>query len=164
MTRWLFFFPFQRYEAPSDIFQELQEAEEPCYGRKCTANEFCCPGSVCVDVDGSKLIYLPWHPNTNSAKLKAPRKRFSNGKFFKNFFTKFRFALVKKNVGKKGLKKKRGRKIDNLLVNIEEKQKIGCKINASAKKEGGGRIWDQKRNAKNLTNLIRGNSRSKGNF
>ncbi|KAK6618490.1 Prohormone-3 [Polyplax serrata] len=44
--------PFQRYEAPADIFQELQEAEEPCYGRKCTANEFCCPGSVCVDVDG----------------------------------------------------------------------------------------------------------------
>ncbi|VEN44071.1 unnamed protein product [Callosobruchus maculatus] len=26
--------------------------EEPCYGRRCTANENCCPGSVCVDVDG----------------------------------------------------------------------------------------------------------------
>lgn len=45
--------PFlQRYESPVEVFQDLQEAEEPCYGRKCTANEFCCPGSVCVDVDG----------------------------------------------------------------------------------------------------------------
>ncbi|CAH1364563.1 hypothetical protein MTP99_000932 [Tenebrio molitor] len=26
--------------------------EEPCYGKRCTANEHCCPGSVCVDVDG----------------------------------------------------------------------------------------------------------------
>ncbi|XP_044264103.1 prohormone-3 isoform X1 [Tribolium madens] len=26
--------------------------EEPCYGKPCTANEHCCPGSVCVDVDG----------------------------------------------------------------------------------------------------------------
>ncbi|XP_021918879.1 prohormone-3 isoform X3 [Zootermopsis nevadensis] len=34
------------------FLQELQEDEEPCYGKKCTANEHCCPGSVCVDVDG----------------------------------------------------------------------------------------------------------------
>ena len=26
--------------------------EEICYGKRCTANEHCCPGSVCVDVDG----------------------------------------------------------------------------------------------------------------
>ncbi|KAJ8924313.1 hypothetical protein NQ315_007106 [Exocentrus adspersus] len=26
--------------------------DELCYGRRCTANEHCCPGSVCVDVDG----------------------------------------------------------------------------------------------------------------
>ncbi|KAJ8955738.1 hypothetical protein NQ318_008610 [Aromia moschata] len=26
--------------------------DEPCYGKRCTANEHCCPGSVCVDVDG----------------------------------------------------------------------------------------------------------------
>ncbi|XP_076260666.1 space blanket [Rhynchophorus ferrugineus] len=25
---------------------------EPCYGRKCTANEHCCPGSICIDADG----------------------------------------------------------------------------------------------------------------
>lgn len=31
-----------------------QEVEEPCYGKRCTANEHCCPGSVCVDVDGGK--------------------------------------------------------------------------------------------------------------
>lgn len=28
--------------------------EEICYGKRCTANEYCCPGSVCVDVDGGK--------------------------------------------------------------------------------------------------------------
>jgi hypothetical protein len=49
---------------PAEVFQELQEDDEPCYGKKCTANEHCCPGSVCVDVDGSeyiktKTIYLP---------------------------------------------------------------------------------------------------------
>ncbi|XP_071445869.1 ITG-like peptide [Hetaerina americana] len=54
---------------PLDLFEEeVREAEEaenededgasrgkmpdPCYGRKCTSNEHCCPGSVCVDVDG----------------------------------------------------------------------------------------------------------------
>lgn len=43
------------------MLEELREDDdEPCYGKKCTANEHCCPGSVCVDVDGSKntiLIY-----------------------------------------------------------------------------------------------------------
>ncbi|XP_033219831.1 prohormone-3 isoform X1 [Belonocnema kinseyi] len=29
-----------------------ESADDPCYGRRCTANEHCCPGSVCVDVDG----------------------------------------------------------------------------------------------------------------
>lgn len=29
--------------------------EEPCYGKPCTANEHCCPGSVCVDVDGGNI-------------------------------------------------------------------------------------------------------------
>ncbi|XP_063227827.1 ITG-like peptide [Bacillus rossius redtenbacheri] len=43
----------QRFQNPGEVFQELQEEEEePCYGKKCTANEHCCPGSVCVDVDG----------------------------------------------------------------------------------------------------------------
>ncbi|KAJ8978183.1 hypothetical protein NQ317_007986 [Molorchus minor] len=28
------------------------DEERPCYGRRCTANEQCCIGSVCVDVDG----------------------------------------------------------------------------------------------------------------
>ncbi|XP_015604631.1 prohormone-3 [Cephus cinctus] len=29
-----------------------EETEEPCYGRRCVINEHCCPGSVCVNVDG----------------------------------------------------------------------------------------------------------------
>lgn len=28
---------------------------EPCYGKKCSSNENCCPGSVCVMVDGGKF-------------------------------------------------------------------------------------------------------------
>ncbi|KAJ4439861.1 hypothetical protein ANN_07989 [Periplaneta americana] len=43
---------FKNRLSPAEVFQELQEDEEPCYGKKCTANEHCCPGSVCVDVDG----------------------------------------------------------------------------------------------------------------
>ncbi|KAJ9595140.1 hypothetical protein L9F63_013548, partial [Diploptera punctata] len=45
--------PFLQRLSPGEVFQELQEDEEPCYGKKCTANEHCCPGSVCVDVDGN---------------------------------------------------------------------------------------------------------------
>lgn len=33
---------------------EGEGEEEPCYGKRCTANEHCCPGSVCVDVDGGE--------------------------------------------------------------------------------------------------------------
>ncbi|KAE8750592.1 hypothetical protein FOCC_FOCC002572 [Frankliniella occidentalis] len=43
----------QKGRNPTDIYQELAETEpEPCYGRKCTANEHCCPGSVCIDIEG----------------------------------------------------------------------------------------------------------------
>lgn len=35
---------------------EVDGDDEPCYGKRCTANEHCCPGSVCVDVDGGKVI------------------------------------------------------------------------------------------------------------
>lgn len=41
----------------NDAFGEEIEPileDEPCYGKRCTANEHCCPGSVCVDVDGGK--------------------------------------------------------------------------------------------------------------
>ena len=29
---------------------------EVCYGKKCTANEHCCPGHACVDVDGGSKL------------------------------------------------------------------------------------------------------------
>ncbi|KAH7951668.1 hypothetical protein HPB52_011155 [Rhipicephalus sanguineus] len=32
-----------------------EEDELGCFGRKCVANDQCCRGSVCVDVDGSKV-------------------------------------------------------------------------------------------------------------
>ncbi|KAF4532058.1 hypothetical protein B566_EDAN016130 [Ephemera danica] len=40
-------------QSPVEVLEELREDDdEPCYGKKCTANEHCCPGSVCVYVDG----------------------------------------------------------------------------------------------------------------
>jgi len=33
--------------------------EEACYGKKCTANEHCCSGHACVDVDGVLGTCLP---------------------------------------------------------------------------------------------------------
>lgn len=32
--------------------------DEPCYGRRCSANEYCCPGTICVDIDGGKYNTL----------------------------------------------------------------------------------------------------------
>ncbi|XP_039299246.1 ITG-like peptide [Nilaparvata lugens] len=50
--------PFLQNPGELDSFQELQEAElegqVPCYGRRCSANEYCCEGSICIDVDGRK--------------------------------------------------------------------------------------------------------------
>ena len=35
--------------------EELEaEAQDPCNGKTCTANEHCCDGHVCVDTDESK--------------------------------------------------------------------------------------------------------------
>jgi hypothetical protein len=34
-------------------------AADPCYERKCTTNEHCCDGSVCVDMEGKQsALYL----------------------------------------------------------------------------------------------------------
>ncbi|XP_074042199.1 space blanket [Leptinotarsa decemlineata] len=46
---------FSRAEGDDGILEEYVSEngdDEPCYGKRCTANEHCCPGSVCVDVDG----------------------------------------------------------------------------------------------------------------
>lgn len=40
------------------IDEDTNMETEPCYGKRCTANEHCCVGSVCVDVDGGNIIYL----------------------------------------------------------------------------------------------------------
>lgn len=31
------------------------EEDEPCYGRKCTHSDYCCPGSICVSIDGGEF-------------------------------------------------------------------------------------------------------------
>ncbi|CAH0394527.1 unnamed protein product [Bemisia tabaci] len=41
----------ESYETVGQDIGEIEQ-EGPCYGKRCTANEHCCPGSVCVDVDG----------------------------------------------------------------------------------------------------------------
>ncbi|KAL5286998.1 hypothetical protein ACFFRR_008135 [Megaselia abdita] len=28
------------------------DEDEPCYGRKCSSSAYCCPGSICVAIDG----------------------------------------------------------------------------------------------------------------
>lgn len=35
-----------------NYLEEEQASEEECYGRRCIANEHCCPGTVCVNMDG----------------------------------------------------------------------------------------------------------------
>lgn len=49
---------------------EAAAPDEPCYGRRCSANEYCCPGSVCVDVDGGELD--AGMPNEISNDLQQP--------------------------------------------------------------------------------------------
>ncbi|RZF33358.1 hypothetical protein LSTR_LSTR007703 [Laodelphax striatellus] len=55
--------PFLHNPGELDSFQELQEAElegqAPCIGRRCSANEYCCEGSICIDVDGISGTCLP---------------------------------------------------------------------------------------------------------
>lgn len=33
------------------------DEDEPCYGRKCSASEYCCPGYLCVAVDDGECFY-----------------------------------------------------------------------------------------------------------
>ena len=34
------------------LFFQVKTAEsDPCYEKKCTSNENCCDGSVCIDID-----------------------------------------------------------------------------------------------------------------
>lgn len=63
-------FIFQN-DALGDEIEPILE-DEPCYGKRCTANEHCCPGSVCVDVDGGKFdpIYI-----FNSFEYVMPRRK-----------------------------------------------------------------------------------------
>ncbi|XP_032688297.1 ITG-like peptide isoform X2 [Odontomachus brunneus] len=40
-------------EGYSGMYGEGSEStEEPCYERKCVYNDHCCPGSICVNIDG----------------------------------------------------------------------------------------------------------------
>ena len=44
----------------SEEDEELPEASNKitCSGRRCSANEHCCSGTVCVDLDGRKFFLL----------------------------------------------------------------------------------------------------------
>ena len=45
--------PTHSLQVPSlvEALIEEEEEEDPCSGKQCTANEHCCDGHVCVDVD-----------------------------------------------------------------------------------------------------------------
>ena len=46
---------FQMNNLAEILEEELEaEAQDPCNGKTCTANEHCCDGHVCVDTDESK--------------------------------------------------------------------------------------------------------------
>jgi hypothetical protein len=60
IVRFSIFFQFFFFFFQGENFIEEEPAiidEEICYGKRCTANEHCCPGSVCVDVDGGKASF-----------------------------------------------------------------------------------------------------------
>ena len=47
-----------------EVLEEEEEEEDPCSGKRCTANEHCCDGHVCVDTEDEtqvreerKLVY-----------------------------------------------------------------------------------------------------------
>jgi hypothetical protein len=42
-------------EEDEEITEAGNKAVISCSGRRCSANEHCCPGTVCVDLDGRKL-------------------------------------------------------------------------------------------------------------
>lgn len=51
----------------SEEDEELPDAntKSTCSGRRCSANEHCCSGTVCVDLDGRKFlfcIYISYRP------------------------------------------------------------------------------------------------------
>lgn len=48
---------------PEAINEGYPLKEEMCYGKKCTANEHCCSGHACVDVDGGELLKLKFSCN-----------------------------------------------------------------------------------------------------
>lgn len=42
-----------------EVMNEEASTPQVCYGKQCTANEHCCPGHACVDVDGVLGTCLP---------------------------------------------------------------------------------------------------------
>lgn len=41
-------------EEDEEMTEASNKAVSSCSGRRCSANEHCCPGTVCVDLDGRK--------------------------------------------------------------------------------------------------------------
>lgn len=42
-------------EEDEEISEASNKGTSNCSGRRCSANEHCCTGTVCVDLDGRKL-------------------------------------------------------------------------------------------------------------
>ena len=62
---------FQMNNLAEILEEELEaEAQDPCNGKTCTANEHCCDGHVCVDTDESK-----YSQKQQSMKKKTPKDK-----------------------------------------------------------------------------------------
>ena len=41
-----------------EVLEEEEEEEDPCSGKRCTANEHCCDGHVCVDTEDETQVLV----------------------------------------------------------------------------------------------------------
>lgn len=65
--------------------------EEPCYGKRCTANEHCCPASVCVDVDGGKFACSIYIMSQTAKRIRVDKLDLPRVKALKEILRALRF-------------------------------------------------------------------------
>lgn len=66
-----------------------ESTEEPCYERKCVYNDHCCPGSICVNLDGGKSKRENIPPTKTSLLIKIIKD---------NLFLSYPFRIADKKI------------------------------------------------------------------